>query len=287
MRTRMAAIGASVALAIGGLAACSSSGQDVVRSGAGGAVAAADPAEALKQAAQKTTEAGTAKVSMTFAVTGVPGPRHDLAHHGRRHRRHQRGSPASPSTCRSSRRPCRRRSRPGVGAILGDGNVQIVTDGGDVYLQLGSLSTLLGAATGQTWLKIPVERRRRRRRRRPAGRRHRDPQAPRPGRRRQGGRHRAGARRRHHPLPGHARPGQRPGRGQRRRAGQGRVGAGQGGHRSVDGHACPVDVWIGTDGLVRRVQIGVPGLETTAPSTAGRPASAARSRWSSTTSASR
>ena len=73
MRMRMAVVGASVALAIGGLAACSSGGQDVVRSGAGGAVAAADPAEALKQAAQNTTQAGTAKVSMTFSLTGVPG----------------------------------------------------------------------------------------------------------------------------------------------------------------------------------------------------------------------
>jgi hypothetical protein len=31
----------------------------------------------------------------------------------------------------------------------------------------------------------------------------------------------------------------------------------------------PVDVWIGTDGLVRRVQIGVQGLESTASTTAG------------------
>jgi hypothetical protein len=69
----MAAIGAAVALAIGGLAACSGGGQDVVRSGAGGAVAAADPAGALKQAAENTTQAGTAKVSMAFSLTGVPG----------------------------------------------------------------------------------------------------------------------------------------------------------------------------------------------------------------------
>jgi hypothetical protein len=30
----------------------------------------------------------------------------------------------------------------------------------------------------------------------------------------------------------------------------------------------PVDVWIGSDGLVRRVQIGVSGLQPTTPSTA-------------------
>src|SRR3954465_4841809 len=73
MRTRMAAIGASVVLAIGGLAACPGGGQDVVRSGAGVPVAAGDPAEALKQAAQNTTQAGTAKGGMTFSLTGVPG----------------------------------------------------------------------------------------------------------------------------------------------------------------------------------------------------------------------
>jgi len=31
----------------------------------------------------------------------------------------------------------------------------------------------------------------------------------------------------------------------------------------------PVDVWIGNDGLVRRVQIGVSGLHATTPSTSG------------------
>src|SRR5262249_33645459 len=42
----------------------------------------------------------------------------------------------------------------GVSAILGDGKMQVVTDGGDVYLQLGNLSTLLGATTGQSWMKV-------------------------------------------------------------------------------------------------------------------------------------
>ncbi len=155
MRTRMAAIAASVALAIGGLAACSGGGQDVVRSGAGGAVAASDPAEALKQAAQKTTEAGTAKVAMTFGITGVPGIGDTtLSIDGAVDSSTGRSAFTMDLSKLTSALPSSQQA--GVGALLGDGNIQIVTDGGDVYMQLGGLASLLGATTGQSWIKVPV-----------------------------------------------------------------------------------------------------------------------------------
>jgi len=151
----MAAIGVSVALAIGGLAACSSGGQDVVRSGAGGAVAASDPAEALKQAAQKTTEAGTAKVAMTFGVTGVPGLGDtSLSIDGAVDSSTGQSAFTMDLSKLTAALPSSQQA--GVGALLGDGNVKIVTDGGDVYMQLGGLASLLGATTGQTWIKVPV-----------------------------------------------------------------------------------------------------------------------------------
>jgi hypothetical protein len=156
MRTRMAAIGASVALAIGGLAACSSASHDVVRSGAGGAPAvASDPAEALQQAAQKTTAAGTAKVAMTFALTGVPGLGDTtLGIDGAVDSTTGRASFTLDLSKLTAALPASQQA--GLGAVLGNGNVQIITDGGDVYLQLDSLATLLGATTGQTWIKVPV-----------------------------------------------------------------------------------------------------------------------------------
>src|SRR4051812_29351884 len=74
MRKQMAVIGASVALAIGGLAACAN-GQDVVRSDAAGATAglSGGPGAAVQRAAQKTTDVDTAKIALTLDLTGVPG----------------------------------------------------------------------------------------------------------------------------------------------------------------------------------------------------------------------
>jgi len=152
----MAAIGASVVLAIGGLAACSGGGHDVVRSGAGAAVAASDPAAALKQAAQNTTEAGTAKVAMTFALTGVPGlGSATLNMDGAIDASNQRSSFSLDLSQLTSALPASEQA--GVSAILGSGKMQVVTEGSDVYVQLGNLSALLGATTGQSWLKIPAD----------------------------------------------------------------------------------------------------------------------------------
>jgi hypothetical protein len=266
MRLRMAAIGASVALAIGGLAACSGGGQDVVRSGAGGAVAAADPAEALKQAAQNTAEAGTAKVSMAFSLTGVPGiDTASFTMDGVVDATKKQASFSLDLSQLTAALPSSQQA--GVRAILGDGKMQVVTDGGDVYVQLGNLSALLGAATGQSWLKIPV----------------------------QGGAADAmGA-----PLGdgteilklldqagGIKTVGTEPVRGVDTTHYQGTLDLASAlaevnaderakaeselGKVGIDSSmaSIPVDVWIGNDGLVRRVQIGVAGLQPTTPSTA-------------------
>jgi hypothetical protein len=266
MRMRMAAIGASVALAIGGLAACSSGGQDVVRSGAGGAVAAADPAEALKQAAQNTTQVGTAKVSMTFSVTGVPGLNTaTLNMDGAVDATKKQSSFSLDLSQLTAALPSAQQA--GVSAILGDGKMQVITDGGDVYLQLGNLSSLLGAATGQSWLKVSAD---------------------------SGTADAVGA-----PLGdgteilklldqagGLKVVGTEQVRGVDTTHYQGsldlasalaEVSADQRakaeselGKVGIDPSmaSVPVDVWIGNDGLVRRVQIGVSGLQPTTPSTA-------------------
>src|SRR5437867_2111663 len=68
MRTRVAAIGAAVALAIGGLAACSNS-QDVVRSGAASASEGV-PLDAFQRA---TSNAQWIKLSADSPVAGVVG----------------------------------------------------------------------------------------------------------------------------------------------------------------------------------------------------------------------
>ncbi len=158
MRVRIAAIGASVALAIGGLAACSSDRQDVVRSDAGTVAAAGanGPAEALKSAAQKTVDAGTAKVAMTLDVSGVPGlGSTNLTVDGEIDTKAGESSFTFDLSKLAAALPASEQT--GVGAILGDGKVDVVTDGSDVYLKLGGLSTILGATSNQTWIKISAD----------------------------------------------------------------------------------------------------------------------------------
>ena len=154
MRTRMAAIGAAVALAIGGLAACSGSGQDVVRSGADTETAAAGgPAEALQTAAQKTTEAGTAKVAMTLDVTGLPGVgATTFTVDGAIDNTTRQSSFSFDLSKLAAALPASQQM--GLSAIIGDGNVNVVTDGSDVYVKLGGLATILGATSNQTWIKV-------------------------------------------------------------------------------------------------------------------------------------
>ena len=154
MQKRLAALGASVVLAVGGLAACSS-GSDVVRTGAAGATAGAatSPAEALQRAADKTTGIDTAKVAMTLAVTGVPGVNDTTltvdgsvdtsAHQSQFSFDLGKLAAALPGDQSGA-----------IAGLLGDGSVQIVTDQGDVYVKLGSLASLLGATTNREWIKV-------------------------------------------------------------------------------------------------------------------------------------
>jgi hypothetical protein len=157
MRTRLAVIATSVALAIGGLAACSSSQQDVVRSDGGSATAAASgTAEALQSAAQKTTDVGTAKVAMTFDVTGVPGlGATTFTVDGAIDTKVGQSSFTFDVSKLAAALPASQQV--GLSAILGDGNVQVVTDASDVYLKVGGLATILGAATGQSWIKVSAD----------------------------------------------------------------------------------------------------------------------------------
>jgi hypothetical protein len=266
MRTRMAAIGASVALAIGGLAACSNSGQDVVRSGAGGAVAAGNPAEALQQAAEKTADAGTAKVAMTFALTGVPGLGSTTFNmDGALDAANGQSSFTIDLEQLTSALPASEQA--GVGAFIGDGNLQIVTDDGDVYLQLGNLSSLLGATTGQSWLKISVGEKAAGAVGAPLG----DgteilkliDQA--------GGLETVGTEQVRGAETTHYRGTLDLASALAEVSADERAKAeSELGKVGIDPSMAtvPVDVWIGTDGLVRRVQIGVQGVETTASTTA-------------------
>jgi len=261
----MAAIGASVALAIGGLAACSGGGNDVVRSGAG-AVVSGNAAETLQRAAQKTTEVGTAKVAMTFAVSGVPGIGDTtFSVDGAIDSAAQQSTFNVDLAQLAGALPTSQQA--GIGAILGDGTVEIVTDGGDVYMKLGSLATILGATSGKSWIKVTAD---------------------------SGTDTAFGA-----PLGdgtqilklldqagGVTAVGTEPVRGVDTTHYQGTLDVASAlaeasaddrakaeselGTVGIDPSAAtvPVDVWIGSDGLVRRVQVGVEGLQTTPSSTA-------------------
>jgi hypothetical protein len=146
MRTRVAVVGVSVALAIGGVAACSSS-QEVVRTDA-----AASPAKLVQNAADQTAAADSAKVSVTVDATGVPGTNgtatftadgaiDNVAHRTQFSIDLSKLGASLPSAASSA-----------LGAL--GGKVDVVTDGTDVYLNLGSLGGILGATTGQSWVKI-------------------------------------------------------------------------------------------------------------------------------------
>jgi hypothetical protein len=146
----MAVIAAVVALSIGGLAACSSS-QDVVR--ADSAVASAAPLDALQRAGDKTTAATTAKISMTLDATGVPGlDTLNLAIDGAVDNQAHRSAFTTDISKLLASLPAAQQMA--VSAIIGDGKVQVVTDGSNVYAQLGGLATILGATSGKPWIEI-------------------------------------------------------------------------------------------------------------------------------------
>jgi hypothetical protein len=150
MRARLAVVGASVALALGGLAACSTQ-PDVVRADA--AVKPASAADALKQASDKTTAVTTAKVSVALAASGVPGLDNvDLTIDGAVDNQAQR----SMFTVDLSKLAASLPSMPAsaISSLLGDGKVDVVTDGGNVYVKLGGLASILGATSNKSWVEI-------------------------------------------------------------------------------------------------------------------------------------
>lgn len=148
MRSRMAVIGGSIALAT--LVACSGAGQDVVRSGAPSGGSAL---EVVQRASQKTTDAGTAKVAMTFDIAGLAGldPTTFTVDGAIDSGAGQSSFTFDVATLAAA---LPESQRAGVASILGNGNVEIVTDGSDVYLRLGGLAAILGATADKPWIKV-------------------------------------------------------------------------------------------------------------------------------------
>jgi hypothetical protein len=161
MRSRVAVVGVAAALTVG-LAACAG-GQDVVRSDSASVGAAR--ANVLQAATAKTVAAEQAKISITVSAAGLPnlsGPSGPS------------GSSASPRSATVSVDgaidTAAHRSQftvdlsqikglvpgPVSSALgsLGDGKLDVVTDGSDVYVDLGSLGSLFGATPGTSWVKI-------------------------------------------------------------------------------------------------------------------------------------
>jgi hypothetical protein len=150
MRARLAVVGASVALALGGLAACSAQ-PDVVRADA--AVKPASAADALKQASDKTTVVTTARVSVTLDATGVPGVDNvDLTIDGAVDNQAKRSMFSVDLSKLSGSLPSMPASA--ISSLLGDGKVDVVTDGANVYVKLGGLASILGATSDKSWVEI-------------------------------------------------------------------------------------------------------------------------------------
>jgi hypothetical protein len=164
MRVRMAVVGVAGALTIG-LAACAG-GQDVVRSDAAGT--GAGRSNVLQAATAKTVAAEQAKVSITVSASGLPSLAGPSGSSG------SSGSSASSSSATVSVEgaidTAAHRSQftvdlsqieglvPGpISSALGslhDGKLDVVTDGSDVYIDLGSLGGIFGATSGTSWVKV-------------------------------------------------------------------------------------------------------------------------------------
>ena len=149
MRTRVAWAGAAVTLSIGGLAACSSS-QDVSVSAATGA----GGPSAIQRASVKTVDVGSAKFSLTVSASGVPGTTGTASVNadGAIDNANQRAQITVDLSKAADGLPGV--AGAAIGALGDNGQVQIVTDGPDAYLKLGSLASILGATSGQSWVKV-------------------------------------------------------------------------------------------------------------------------------------
>jgi hypothetical protein len=150
MRTRTAVAGAALALALGGLAACASN-QDVTV-GAGASTAAGGTA-AIQRASVKTVTVDTAKVSLTVAATGLPGSSGTatITADGAIDNVQGRAQLTVDLSKAAAGLP---EIAGGALGALGDGKLQIVTDGSSAYINVGSLASILGATSDKTWVKV-------------------------------------------------------------------------------------------------------------------------------------
>ena len=148
MRTRVAGVGAAVVLSIGGLAACSSS-QDVTVAGAG-----AGGATAIERASIKTVDVQSVKLSVTVTATGVPGTSGTatITADGTIDNAHQRAQLTVDLSKAAAGLPGMAGSA--LGALGDDGRVEVVTDGSDAYVKVGSLGSILGATSDKSWIKV-------------------------------------------------------------------------------------------------------------------------------------
>jgi hypothetical protein len=149
MRTRVAWAGAAVALSIGGLAACSSS-QDVTVASAGGA----GGASAIERASVKTVDVESVKLSLTVTASGVPGANGTatITADGAIDNANRRAQLTIDLSKAAAGLPDM--AGAALGALGNEGRVDVVTDGSDAYVNVGSLGSILGATSGTSWVKI-------------------------------------------------------------------------------------------------------------------------------------
>jgi hypothetical protein len=150
MRTRVAWAGAALALSIGGLAACSSS-QDVTVAASGAGDSAA---RAIERASVKTVDVESVKLSLTLTAAGVPGANGTatVTADGAIDNANQRAQLTIDLSKAAAGLPDM--AGAALGALGNDGRVDVVTDGSDAYVNVGSLGSILGATAGQSWVKI-------------------------------------------------------------------------------------------------------------------------------------
>jgi hypothetical protein len=150
MRTRVAWAGAAVALSIGGLAACSSS-QDVTVAASGGG---ASGASAIERASVKTVDVESVKLSLTVTASGVPGANGTatVTADGAIDNASKRAQLTIDLSKAAAGLPDM--AGAALGALGNGGRVDVVTDGSDAYVNVGSLGSILGATSGKSWVKI-------------------------------------------------------------------------------------------------------------------------------------
>ncbi|HKA03772.1 MAG TPA: LppX_LprAFG lipoprotein [Acidimicrobiales bacterium] len=150
MRIRVASTGAALVLAVGGLAACGSS-QDVTVGAAAGA--GAGGATAIERASVRTVAIDTAKLSLTVAATGLPGSSGPatVTADGAIDNTNGRAELNVDLSQATAGLP---EVAGGVLGALGDGHLQVVTDGSNAYLKIGALASIFGATSNKSWVKL-------------------------------------------------------------------------------------------------------------------------------------